>query len=163
MKLSMGAAGIAAIISLAGVGSAGAAAPPGNASMRAERIDPVVMAQKKLESLGKNLYLKPGQQNAWQTYVSAMTRMAREHTQERAGRWQERQHRSEHISTPDRLDLMIERMRNGAEKLAKVAGETRTFYAQLSPEQKTIFDLEARQAHHERLRQHKPAGLGALR
>ena len=160
MKPSLGAVGMAALVGLvglAGAGSAGAAEPQA-ASMRAERLDPLAATQKQLDSLGKNLYLKPGQRNAWQAYVAAMMQLARERSQEMAGRWQDRMQGSEHISTPDRLDRMIEQMRKGAERLAKVAGETRTFYAQLSPEQKTIFDLQARNEHHERRRQHMPAG-----
>ena len=154
------------MINLAGVGPTGAAEPPpGSASarsapgmMRAEQVDPVAATQKQLESLGKNLYLKPGQQSAWQAYVAAMTQMSRERGQEPAGRWQGRYQGSEDISTPDRLDRKIEQMRGAADRLAKVAGETRVFYSQLTPEQKTIFDLQSRHARHERLRQHKPAG-----
>lgn len=121
--------------------------------------DPAARAQKHLDRLGKNLNLKPEQQNAWQTYVGAMTQLAKERSQEMESRRQNLQQGSADISSPDRLDKMVEQMRKGADKLAKVAGETRTFYAQLSTEQKTIFDLQARDMRHERMRERMHPGM----
>jgi len=156
---------MAALIGLAGAVSAGAAEPPpggvrgGPEAGHFGRMDPVAMTQQRLERLGKQLYLKPGQQNAWQTYAAAMTGLAQERVQEMAG-WKPGQLQGgEDITTPDRLDRMVERMRKGADKLAKVAGETRTFYVQLSPEQKTIFDLQARDMRRERMFQHMSPGM----
>ncbi|MBI3524003.1 MAG: Spy/CpxP family protein refolding chaperone [Betaproteobacteria bacterium] len=155
MKLNFRAACLAACFGLAGAGTAGAA----DQQPHSGRVDLVAVTQKNLEHLGKNLYLKPEQQDAWSTYVAAMTQLARERSQEMAGGKQGWRKGSENISTPDRLDRMIERMRQGADRLAKVASETRTFYTRLSPEQKTIFDLQARDAWRKQRGRHMHPGV----
>ena len=105
--------------------------------------DPVDRTQKRLDNLSKKLNLTSAQQPAWTTYSSAMLKLA----QARAGEmesWRsaDRSQQSE-ISTPERLERMATRMRTGADRLSKLADDTKTFYAQLSLEQKTIFDLFA--------------------
>jgi periplasmic protein CpxP/Spy len=114
--------------------------------------DPTARAQKHLDKLGKKLNLTAAQQPAWTIYSSAMLKLAQEHAQER-DKWKSAGHsETKDITTPERLEKMAARLRTGAEKLSKLAADTKTFYEQLSPEQKTIFDLyaahEMRHTHH---------------
>ena len=105
--------------------------------------DPTTGAQKRFDTLSKKLELTPAQQPAWTKYRSAMLRLAQERVQEME-RWKKADHaEQEDISTSERLERMAARIRTGAERLSKVATDTRTFYTELSTEQKTIFDLYA--------------------
>lgn len=162
MKATLRAACLAAFM---GLSSAGLVAAADQLPAKAQggpgfaHFDPAARAQKHLDRLGKNLNLKPEQQGAWQAYAAAMTQLAKERGQEMDGRRQSLRQGGADIPSPDRLDKLAEQMRKGADSLARLAGETRTFYAQLSTEQKTIFDLQARVARHQRLALHMPQGM----
>lgn len=149
MKTSLGLVTLVAGLYLGSMGLANAAdsqkaavSDSAHAMHHAAR-DPVARAQKRLDNLGKKLNLTSAQQAAWTSYSSAMLKLA----QERVGEiesWKsaDRSKQSE-ISTPERLERMATRMRTGADRLSKLANDTKIFYAQLGPEQKTIFDLYA--------------------
>lgn len=138
--------GILALSLLAASGFAAAAdeapnsLPPGNHAKH-RHFDPVTHTQRNLDSLAKKLNLKDEQKTAWQTYADgAMSR-----AQETTAKMQEfHSHKGEmraDVDTATRLDKMAQVMRDRADKLQKVAQDTRAFEGVLSPEQKTIFDL----------------------
>lgn len=116
--------------------------------------DPVVGAQQRLDSLGKKLNLKASQQEAWKSFSAGMLKLAQEHAQE-MGKGPLGDHsKHEDLSSPDKMEAMAAAMRKHADSLSKLASDTRPFYDQLSPEQKTIFDLYAKNAWHNRM-QHR--------
>ena len=149
MKASFVSVVVAAGLCLAGVGSANAAdtqasaASPGAHSHQFASRDPVARAQGRLDHLNKKLNLTAAQQPAWASFSSAMLKLAQERAQA-TEKWKSADHsKRRDMSTPDRLEKMADRMRTGAERLSRLASGTKTFYAELSPEQKTIFDLYA--------------------
>ena len=108
--------------------------------------DPVARTQKRLDNLSKKLNLTPAQQAAWANYSSAMLKLAQERAQEMEKRRSADRSKLGDMSAPERLENMATRMRAGAERLSKLASDTKTFYAELNPAQKTIFDLHAESA-----------------
>ena len=149
MKAYFSSVVIAAGLCLAGMGSANAAdtqttaVSAGAHSHHFVSRDPVARAQGRLDRLNKKLNLTPAQQSAWTNFSSEMLKLAQERAQAME-KWKSADHsKLRDMSTPDRLERMADRMRTGAERLSRLAGGTKTFYAELSPEQKTIFDLYA--------------------
>lgn len=130
-----------------------AAAPAQHAQHR--HFDPVAHTQRSLDGLAKKLNLKADQQAAWQTYSSGALSRA----QDRAAKMQEMHaHKGEARADSDtatKLDRMSQMMRERADKLQKVAQDTRAFEDALSPEQKTIFDLYWKSQFHHRMG-HRP-------
>lgn len=163
MKLSLSAICLVAGIGVGGMGLAhGAEEAPAKsaaADFRHHREDPAASAQKRLDRLGKKLNLNTSQQSAWQTYSAAMLSLAQQHAQARESRMTDNRSAAEDMSTPNKLEKMAERMRNQAESLGKMASDTKLFYAQLAPEQKTIFDLYAKDAWRNRMRERIHAGM----
>lgn len=106
--------------------------------------DLVVRTTRRLGDLGKKLDIKPSQQAAWQTYSAAIIAQARVQKHQ----WQQmrvaRRASREHLTTPERMAKIADRLRQASERMSQLASETKTFYDQLGPEQKTIFDLYAR-------------------
>lgn len=128
-------------------------APPmrgANAPMHAMH-DPVAAAQQRLDALGKKLNLKPAQQEAWKSFSDGMLKLAKDHAQEMGKGPLGDRAKLEELSAPEKLEAMAARMRKHADDLGKMAGDIKPFYNQLSPEQKTIFDLFARNAWRDRM------------
>ena len=139
---------------LAGMGlanaadSQSAAVPDRTHALHHAPRDPGAWAQKRLDGLSKKLNLTPAQQPVWANYSSAMLKLAQERAREME-KWRSADRpKFRDMSAPDRLESMAARMRAGAERLSKLASETKTFYAELNPAQKTIFDLYAASAGH---------------
>ena len=160
MKLSSQCLVVACVACMASVGSAYAADAPQTSAMRSADAphhamrDPVAAAQQRLDALGKKLNLKASQQDAWKSFSAGMLKLAQEHAQE-MGKGPLGDHaKHEDLSTPDKMEAMAAAMHKHADSLSKLAGDTRPFYDQLSPEQKTIFDLYAKNAWHNRM-QHR--------
>ncbi len=149
MNPSFGSVVVAAGFCLAGAGFANAAdAPkaPVSASAQAPHHaarDPVARATERLDDLSKKLNLTSAQKPAWTNYRSAMLKRAQQRAQEMEKRRSADRSAQKDVSTPDRLEGMAARMRAGAERVSQLANDTKTFYAALSREQKTIFDLYA--------------------
>ena len=149
MKAYFSSVVIAAGLCLAGMGSANAAgtqasaASPGAHSHHFAFSDPVARAQGRLDHLNKKLNLTAAQQPAWAGFSSAMLKLAQERAQGMENWNSADRSKLRDMSTPDRLEGMAARMRTGAERLSRLATDTKIFYAELSPEQKTIFDLYA--------------------
>jgi len=115
------------------------------------RYDPVVMTQERLDKLSAKLKLNPSQQDAWKTFSAAMIGHAQERAQEMEKSAPGARAIQEDLATPDKMAQMAARMRSGADRMSKLAGEMKIFYDQLGPEQKTIFDLYAKNAWHNRM------------
>lgn len=113
--------------------------------------DQVADAQKRLDALGKKLNLQSSQQDAWKAFSAAMTKHAQERAQEMAQRGPVERSKLEELATPDKMEKMAAAMRQGADRLSKLASDTKSFYEQLSSEQKTIFDLYAKNAWRDRM------------
>lgn len=152
MKVSLSSVVVVAGFCLAGIGFANAAdaqkavVPAGMHAPHHAARDPVAWAQKRLDNLSKKLNLTSAQQSAWSSYSSAILKRAQERGQEMEKRRSADRSKQMEVSTPDRLESMAARMRTGAERLSQLANDTKTFYAALSREQKTIFDLYAANA-----------------
>jgi hypothetical protein len=102
--------------------------------------DPVQRAEKHLIGLEKKLNLKAEQQTAWTTYSDAMMQRARD----QAGRmktFKSRRDEMRDLDTASKLERMAQWMRERADGLDAMAGETRLFQDSLTPEQQTIFDM----------------------
>jgi len=112
--------------------------------------NPLIVTQEHLDKLGAKLKLNPSQQDAWKAFSAAMISHAQVRAQEMEKRAPSARDRLEDIATPDRMAEMAARMRSGADQMSKLADDTKIFYDQLGPEQKTIFDLYARNAWHTR-------------
>jgi periplasmic protein CpxP/Spy len=146
---------ILAGLNLAGLGCGYAADAPQPAmkeyqeSPRHEMKDPAVVVQKHLDMLAQKLNLQPSQQDAWQTFSASMIKRAQEFAQARqTRRCGHDSHAKQDVSTPERLEKLAARMRVRADRLAGLASDTRTFYDQLSQDQKTIFDLVTKKLMH---------------
>jgi hypothetical protein len=112
--------------------------------------DPVAMTQERMDKLNAKLKLNPSQQDAWKTFSAAMVGHAQARAQEMEKCAPGAREKLEDLATPDKMTQMAARMRSGADQMSKLAGDTKIFYDQLGPEQKTIFDLYAKNAWHNR-------------
>lgn len=112
--------------------------------------DPVARTTRRLDDLGEKLNLKSPQQVAWQTYSAAIIAQARV----RKHQWEQMRvaHHAprENLTTPERMAKIADRLRQASGRMSQLASETKTFYDQLGPEQKTIFDLYAKAGWHGR-------------
>ena len=166
MKYSVSSTCLAVVgIFIAGLGYVNAADLAQPAMMRGANAphhalhDPVATAQNRLDRLGAKLNLKSSQQDAWKTFSAAMLKHAQEHAQEMEKWGPGERAKREDLATPDKMEAMAAHMRQGAERLSKLAGDTKLLYDQLSPEQKTIFDLYAKNAWHNRMHNRMQGGM----
>jgi len=127
--------------------------PPGRHAQH-RHIDPVARTQRNLDNLAGKLNLKDEQKVAWQTYADG----AISRTKERTAKMQElRSHKGEarvEADTSTKLDRMSQAMRERADKLQKIAQDTRAFEDVLTTDQKTIFDLYWKAKFHQRMGHH---------
>jgi len=121
--------------------------------------DPVAGTQKRLADLKQKLNLKSTQQAAWDTFSNALIAQAKAQTQSKEKMKATIGHGFESKPTPEKMEIMAAMMRTSADNLSKTAADTKTFYEVLSPEQKTIFDLFAKDAWNNRMRQHMHHGM----
>ena len=150
MKFSFAAPLLAAVALIAASGFVNAAdaakpdAPTRTGNFQRGARDPVARTTRRLDDLGRKLNIKPSQQAAWQTYSGEIIAQARM----RKHRWEQMKASQraprESLNTPERMAKIADRLRQASERMGQLAGETKTFYDQLEPEQKTIFDLYAR-------------------
>ncbi len=88
--------------------------------------------QEMAQRLQAVLQLRPDQQGAFQAFQAAMTPEPREH--------QRRDRGAGPLTTPQRLDMMAQRMAARDAAFQRQAAAIRTFYAVLTPEQQRAFD-----------------------
>jgi hypothetical protein len=128
--------------------------PPGKHAQH-RHFDPVAHTQRNLDHLASKLNLKDEQKVAWQTYSDSAISRAKERT---AKMQEMRSHKGEaraEAGTSAKLDRMSQAMRERADKLQKIAQDTRALEAALTPDQKTIFDLYWKAQFHQRMG-HRP-------
>ena len=89
---------------------------------------------KRLAKLHDKLKLNADQETAWKTYMAAITPQphARPERPNR-GDWQK-------LSAPERMEKMLNRMKEAENRLGNALAATKTFYATLTPEQQKIFN-----------------------
>lgn len=130
----------------AGMGSAAFAAPEGQVHASAAQDGPARMhkhhkhdsakfrerMEKRQAELHAKLKLAPSQEAAWKTFTASM--VPTEHGK--------RTDRAEMVklSTPQRMEKMLERSRLRHDAMATRLQAVKTFYAQLTPEQQQVFD-----------------------
>lgn len=138
---------VLAALALAGLGAVAVAQPAPAASglggpgagghgMMMRHHDPAKMEQRRTEHLARlkqKLQLSPGQEQAWTTFTAAMPKPpARPDRAE-----------MDKLSTPERLDRMKAMRDARTADMDRMSTATKAFYAQLTPEQKKVFDQEA--------------------
>jgi hypothetical protein len=126
--------------------------PPPAAPQGLQRMPPspqqmAAHAQKRLDKLERSLNLQPGQQAAWASYKSS----ALADMNDRAAKMQQRREQMQRdqasgatttVSAPQRMEERAKRMREHADALSRKAQQVQSLYAALTPEQRTIFDLQ---------------------
>jgi hypothetical protein len=123
--------------------AAPAAGPGAPHTMQGEhgRMDPARMERmrarmeermaKRLGQLKDKLQISRGQEGAWEAWTAAIKPTPRQHA-DRAGFRQ--------MTTPERIDRMKALRAQRAAAMDKRMDATKTFYAQLNPEQQKVFD-----------------------
>lgn len=105
---------------------------------------------ERLSGLKEKLKLQPQQEAAWNAYVSsAQPGMHRVGADRQAMRAE-----FEKLNTPQRLDKMLAMSDVRRAKMLERAQTIKAFYAQLTPEQQSVFDAEAKPGHHRGHEQH---------
>jgi hypothetical protein len=100
---------------------------------------------ERLSGLKEKLKLAPQQEAAWNAFASASQPAMR------PGDGQAMRGEFAKLSTPQRLDKMMAMSEARRAKMAERAQAIKAFYAQLTPEQQSVFDAEAmpgRHGHH---------------
>lgn len=126
------------VLGLAGGGTAYAFrgdGPCGPQGMERGGHNPGKFAEKRLEKLHADLKLAPEQEAAWKAWSDPIR-------QQTAAMGDMRAERDEmmKLPAPERMEKMLERMKEHQKKMEAQVAPTRTFYNQLSAEQKKTFD-----------------------
>ncbi|MFZ6681493.1 Spy/CpxP family protein refolding chaperone [Undibacterium sp. Tian12W] len=153
-------------VGLSMIGSAGSALaqPPSPASASANaghgqpHGDPAKWAEKMKERMAKHqaelhdkLKITAAQEPAWKTFIDAMNPGAMPARPDRK--------EMEKLTTPERMEKGLEKMKEHLAKMQTRLTALKTFYAVLTPEQQKIFDeSHRRMASHMRDRMGKPGG-----
>ncbi|MBU1396029.1 MAG: Spy/CpxP family protein refolding chaperone [Gammaproteobacteria bacterium] len=96
-----------------------------------------------LAELKEKLKLTPAQAAAWDSFASARQPGMRQGVDGQAMRGE-----FEKLTTPQRLDKMLAMSEVRRARMVERAQATKAFYAQLTPEQQTVFDAEAAPGRH---------------
>ncbi|MEO8408129.1 MAG: Spy/CpxP family protein refolding chaperone [Oxalobacteraceae bacterium] len=91
------------------------------------------MAKRQAE-LHAKLKLNASQEAAWKTYTDSMTPPDRSQRPDRAA--------LQNMPAPQRMQAMLDRMKQGQTRMESHLAALKTFYAVLTPEQQKIFDAE---------------------
>lgn len=141
----------AALLLGAGVGAYAQNGGPGAGRPAAQRtFDPAAMKARMDERHAERaaamhdlLKITPAQEGAWAAFQSATRPPAREGREHGPAARQDRQT----LTTPQRLDRLVERENQRHAQVLGRAAAVRQFYSQLSPEQKTTFDALPQPGH----------------
>ena len=101
--------------------------------------DPKQRAEKDMSDLKQKLKLTAEQQPAWDTYSGAVMARVEESTA-RMEEMQQRRRALRDMDTASRLEQMSTWLRERADRLEKMAVDTRVFEQALTAEQRTTFD-----------------------
>lgn len=102
------------------------------------QFDPAKFAEwqaKRQAHMKELLHLTPAQEGAWQNYLAA-TKMTPPPPRDPNAR---KDH--PHLSEPERMEKMLSHLKEMESKMSAHLAALKTFYAVLSPEQRTIFEL----------------------
>jgi Spy/CpxP family protein refolding chaperone len=91
--------------------------------------------EKRQAELHKKLNLTAEQEPAWNTFAEKMKATMPQ------GRPDKEEMRK--LSTPERLDKMLARMKEGEKQMETRAATIKEFYAALTPEQRKVFDEQS--------------------
>lgn len=105
----------------------------------ATKFDPAKMQQhmeQRAKRMHEALKITPAQEGAWQAYLNALqSNMPQRGQFDRAAFKQ--------MPAPERMEKRIEMSRNHITRMEANLAATKTFYAQLTPEQQKLFDEKA--------------------
>lgn len=107
---------------------------------------------KHLSELKEKLQLTPQQTAAWDAFAGASGKGMHQGMDKQAMRGE-----FEKLTTPQRLDKMMAMSEARRAKMAERAQAVKTFYGQLTAEQKKVFDAEAKAGFHRGHGQHTHA------
>lgn len=107
-------------------------APPGGFHRPPDPAQMQEMHQKRLQELHDLLHLSTDQEGAWQAFASASAPPPPPPTPPEPGK---------RLSTPEAMEQQLNHLKQMESHLQGELQAVRTFYAQLTPEQRTIFDL----------------------
>ena len=96
--------------------------------------------QERLQTLHDALSLRADQESAWQAYVDGMRPPEGREGRERVARAEG----SAPMTTPERIDRMMQRMSERQAAFSRRAEDIKHFYAALSPAQQRTFDALSR-------------------
>lgn len=99
---------------------------------------------KRISALHTALKLATSQEAAWTEFSDKMKPVKMEKPGHQG--WKD-------LSTPDRLDRMLDNMKSHEQRMTEHAATVRSFYDTLTPDQKKIFDNHF-QEHHQRQDRH---------
>ena len=99
---------------------------------------------KHLSELKAKLKLAPAQEAAWNSFAGA----GQPGMHQMGGDRQAMRGEFAKLTTPQRLDKMLAMSALRSAKMLERSEATKAFYAQLTPEQKTVFDAEAMTGRH---------------
>jgi len=124
-----------AAIGIIGGGSAHAFRGDGNCAPQAMEASPGKFAGNRLQKLHDELKLAPTQEAAWKAWSEPMLQQA-----EKMGDLRTEREAMMKLPAPDRMEKMLERMKEHQKRMEAHLESTKGFYAGLSPEQKKVFD-----------------------
>jgi len=101
--------------------------------------DPVQRTEKHLGMLEKELKLNADQQSAWKAYSDSIVGFAKDKS-ERMEQFREERSELRDMDMASQLDKLAQMSRSRADRLEKLASETRTFQQALTPQQQTTFN-----------------------
>lgn len=100
--------------------------------------NPVDHAKKHLAELEAQLKLTKEQQPAWETFSTQVNEQAKNMADMRDKK--KDMAKTMPMSAPEHMGMMAEMMKTRGEKMATMADAVKTFYAELSTDQKMAFD-----------------------
>lgn len=107
-----------------------------------KRMDPAKFKEKMAErqaELRQSLNLTPAQEPAWNAFTAAMTPPDFGKRPDRA--------EMEKLTAPERMERKLQRMQQRQAHMSKQLEAVKTFYAQLTPEQRATFDENMKKGH----------------
>ena len=101
--------------------------------------DPVERTEKHLGILEKELKLSADQQSAWKAYSDSIVGFAKDKS-ERMEQFREERSELRDMDMASKLDKLAQMSRSRADRLEKLASDTRTFQQALSTQQQSTFN-----------------------
>lgn len=107
-----------------------------------KRMDPAKFKEKmeqRQAELRQKLNLTAAQEPAWNSFIASMTPPERGQRPDRA--------EFDKLTAPERLEKRLEGMKRMEAQMAKRLDAMKTFYSQLTPEQRSVFDESTKMGH----------------